>query len=45
MPVFFTVFSSEITAIKEAMTYILDAKDSQFSILHDTKNAALAIQD
>jgi hypothetical protein len=39
------VISNEHTAVKEAMTYILQANDSQFFIFIDLKSAVLAIQN
>jgi ribonuclease HI len=45
LPTLFTVFSNELTAIKEAMTYILQANGSQLLIFTDSKSAVVEIQD
>jgi hypothetical protein len=45
LPTLFTVFSNELTAIKEAMTYILQANGSQLLIFTDLKSAVVEIQD
>jgi hypothetical protein len=44
LTLFFTIFSNEITAIKETMTYILQASDLQFSIVTDSKSTVVAIR-
>jgi hypothetical protein len=45
LPTSFTLFSNEQTAIKEAMTYVLQANDSVFFIFTDSKSLVVAIQD
>jgi ribonuclease HI len=45
LPTLFTVFSNQLIVIKEAMTYTLQANDSQFLIFTDSKRAVVAIQD